>query len=702
MSTKNLLLTLVSAFGGGRVVTTPALRVVLWLLANGTLMGQDLPFDSGSTGVDGAFRARVPFTPARYAYAVASDPDRNQLVLFGGYGAGRQLDDTWIWDGTDWILQKPGVRPPARNGSAMAYEAARQQVVLFGGANSSGRLSDTWIWNGTNWNSRTPSKSPTGRSAFGLVYDSARREVVLFGGFTFPPRIYFNDTWVWDGTSWLPRTPAHSPSKRQEFAMAYDAARGEVVLFGGRDDGEIQLADTWVWNGVDWTERTPPDKSPTPRTGHGMTYDAARQVVVLFGGNSGLQAVNDTWLWDGTSWAIATNASPPTARYFGSLAFDKLRNQVVLAGGTYGIELGDTWLWSGSAWTNWNGVQYFDLGARSDGAWNFTTVDVANGAHVVFRKSRSNRPVRWLASGKVTIDGIVDVSGEDGTVGGFAVPPPAGGPGGFDGGLGGLPYFPGGSYAGAPGQGQGGGRPGMNGGEAGEPGTYASTYGNPFIVPLVGGSGGGGRGSAVGTYGNNGGGGGGAILIASSRDIVISGTIVANGGKPSELSGAGSGGAIRLRADRIILTNSAVLQAASDGRIRLESYERRLLGTISPNSISNLVVSSPVAEPTVNIDDNALQIIAVAGNNVVQPPGGNILAPDVTFSQPGDITVTVQAQNIPDGTPVRLRVTMVGNEINKPGPGEPSVLLSGGKATFSITVPPGRGTLQAFAEFALQ
>ena len=47
-----------------------------------------------------------------------------------------------------------------------------------------------------------------------------------------------------------------------------------------------------------------------------------------------------------------------------------------------------------------------------------------------------------------------------------------------------------------------------------------------------------------------------------------------------------------------------------------------------------------------------------------------MLNPDVTFSQTGDITVMVQGQNIPDGTPVRLRATMVGNVIDKPAAGE--------------------------------
>ena len=56
--------------------------------------------------------------------------------------------------------------------------------------------------------------------------------------------------------------PPHSPSPRQNISMAYDAARNQVVLFGGSGaalPGNLNgvLGDTWVWNGVDWTDMTP-------------------------------------------------------------------------------------------------------------------------------------------------------------------------------------------------------------------------------------------------------------------------------------------------------------------------------------------------------------------------------------------------------------------------------------------------------------
>ena len=47
-----------------------------------------------------------------------------------------------------------------------------------------------------------------------------------------------------------------------------------------------------------WTQATP-TTSPAARLQHAMTYDAARQQVVLFGGANATY-FGDTWAWDGS------------------------------------------------------------------------------------------------------------------------------------------------------------------------------------------------------------------------------------------------------------------------------------------------------------------------------------------------------------------------------------------------------------------
>ena len=360
----------------------------------------------------------------------------------------------------------------------------------------------------------------------------------------------------------------------------------------------------------------------------------------------------------------------------------------------------DTWLWNGTTWTRIGGKsQVFDASADSDGIFNFTTINIPPGVTVTVKKNSANSPIRWLATGDVTIRGTVNVSGEDGL---NSLPPGVvarGGAGGFDGGRGGVRYDQSGSFAGTGGQGPGGGRAGANMGEAGNDGDYSGSngYGNPYIQPLIGGSGGGGGGANSTVNGGNGGGGGGAILIDSSRDIVVSGNILANGGgnqwSGGSYGGRGSGGAILLRGDRI--SGNGLLEAIgaarnnANGRIRLEAFFRSFTGSTYPTPVTSDPVQGP---PLTQLP--MLTITQVAAQNVPQPPSGNQLTPDVVFNVSSQANIQVTAQNVPDGTPVRLRLTTRDGVITA-GPS----FLTGGSASFNLVIPPGVGSIQAFADF---
>jgi hypothetical protein len=288
---------------------------------------------------------------ARHGHAMAYDAARGRVVLFGGaFGSTGFLADTWEWDGSSWIERTPATSPPARGFHAMVYDSARARVVLFGGrgpaGNPAGNLADTWEWDGSAWLRRTPGNSPHARSFHAMAYDSARARVVLFGG--GGPSSYSGDTWEWDGSTWIERTTATRPESRRGHAMAYDSARGRVVLFGGGNP-TTPLADTWEWDGNSWT--TPAASYPPPRTYHAMAYDSARGRVVMFGGAGGSDPLGDTWEWDGTYWVERSQAKSPLVRQFHSMAYDAARGRTVLFGGSTEISsLGDTWEWDGSSW----------------------------------------------------------------------------------------------------------------------------------------------------------------------------------------------------------------------------------------------------------------------------------------------------------------------------------------------------------------
>jgi Galactose oxidase, central domain len=216
-------------------------------------------------------------------------------------------------------------------------------------------LTSSLLAQAPSWVQAKLASSPQPRVYHAMTYDAARQNVVLFGGQTEKGGVSA-DTWIWDGKTWAARPSLSSfPSRRIGHAMAYDAARQVIVLFGGANYSKTQLGDTWLWDGKSWTLVQPP-ASPGGRAFHSMAYDATRKKVVLFGGyhgpNSNQVQMNDTWLWDGKTWTRAKPVKSPLARSGGSMTFDAARQRVVLFGGAtrYG-PVSDTWLWNGANWT---------------------------------------------------------------------------------------------------------------------------------------------------------------------------------------------------------------------------------------------------------------------------------------------------------------------------------------------------------------
>lgn len=296
---------------------------------------------------------------SRVQLAMAFDESRSKLVLFGGTENSIFLGDTWEWDGTDWTNINPSSYPAARSEHAMAYDGVLNQVLLFGGTTGTTTtfnttiLNDTWEWDGTVWNLKSPVNSPSARRNSAMAYDAAHHQIVLFGGYNNDTGL-LNDTWVWDGTNWtqlFPSTvpPAGIPPARWTHKMAYDAARGRVVLFGGLT-GANWTGDTWEWDGVNWSLVTPTiSPQPQPMNNHAMAYDPTAKKVILFGGHvGGLGEVNDTWLWNGSNWIIQNPQTPPTARQGHAMAADTNRAEVVVFGGNdpSGV-VNDTWVWNG-------------------------------------------------------------------------------------------------------------------------------------------------------------------------------------------------------------------------------------------------------------------------------------------------------------------------------------------------------------------
>ena len=294
------------------------------------------------------FQASPTTSPTlRFESAEAYDPATGQTIEFGGASsaAGPWLNDTWDWNGANWVQLFPANSPPARDGASIAYDPAmgNGDLVLFGGYNGTTTLSDTWAWTGTNWVAQSPATVPPARQLAGMAYDAGVAQIVLFGGMSSTGTA-LNDTWEWSGTNWVAKSPANQPGARWDDTMAFDPAwgtSGELVLYGGVSGGGGD-GDTWIWTGTNWLQDGPED-SPGTRWQEALAYDSATGQLLLYGGWNG-SALGDTWaLNSSTTWGQLAEATPPPARYT-SMAYDTTTNQMVLFGGYGTAYTADTWL----------------------------------------------------------------------------------------------------------------------------------------------------------------------------------------------------------------------------------------------------------------------------------------------------------------------------------------------------------------------
>jgi len=282
-----------------------------------------------------------------------------------------------------WARVMPPTSQPGNRGDfAMTYDDARQRIVLFGGyqcisfpCRRTVPLGDTWEWNGSVWNYVTPpAGNPAPRADHAMAYDAARKRVMLFGGGAR------NDTWEWDGKKWTELFPTRFPSGRYGHAMAYDLARKRIVLFGGYDWANPQgLNDTWEWDGSNWTQMKPVT-SPPPRAGHAMAYDAVARRVLLFGGGDawGKPLFNDTWEWNGITWSRRKPASSPPVSGRPAMTYDAARQRVVLVSRGSGDT---TWEWDGKNWTQCTSpsLQFYDMAVAYDAVSGSTLLLNADG-----------------------------------------------------------------------------------------------------------------------------------------------------------------------------------------------------------------------------------------------------------------------------------------------------------------------------------
>jgi plastocyanin len=296
--------------------------------------------------------------------------------------------------------------------------------------------------------------------------------------------------------------------------------------------------------------------------------------------------------------------------------------------------------------------------------FKYSSVTVAAGKTLTFKNHVSRAPVVWLVSGNVDIAGTVSLNGQN------SQSPPLlsdGGPGGFRGAIG--TYSTGVNYG--AGFGPGGGQREALGGAYG---TSAHNnpvgYGNPSLVPLIGGSGGSGASYNNATAG--GGGGGGAILIASQQAVTISGVLRSNGGNGAafyfnDMSGAGSGGGIRVVCDT--LNGLGQLQAlagtggangfAGLGRIRLERVNNSNSISVAPDPSVIPLAPNDTALLWPPSDAPQVKIVSIGAKAIPADPLASFgtVGADAALPQTTSTQAVIETTNVEQASSVKVRVT---------------------------------------------
>jgi hypothetical protein len=183
--------------------------------------------------------------------------------------------------------------------------------------------------------------------------------------------------------NWMPMQLGVTPGPTAGHAMVYDSSAQSILMFGGdigNNAGGLLSAQTWEFKNLQWAQLSV-SSAPSARSEHGMAYDPVRQRVVLYGGQDGSANLADTWEWGGSSWhLITTNNSPGPLRSH-AMCFHAGIGKVVLFGGVGGSPhwSSQTWVFDGVDWAAVVTAQQ-----PSGREWHGMAYDMARGVAVVY------------------------------------------------------------------------------------------------------------------------------------------------------------------------------------------------------------------------------------------------------------------------------------------------------------------------------
>jgi hypothetical protein len=238
----------------------------------------------------------------------------------------------------------------------MAWDGS--YVILHGGlllnSSTNGFFEDTYAWNGTTWMDMTSTSGPNVRYGHAMCYDG--RGAFLFGGRTLDINdnlVYMNDCWRFGSGAWSQlSTTGTPPSARSYSKIAWDQSRDVIVLYGGAAGTSNVYNDTWELNMSDLSWVKVIDQTFNGALQNPMVAFVGDNVF-LYGGATQTGAINpSTLIWNSVLWTLRATPTYPDARTYCAIANLDNGDYAILHGGLaypggYGAADDKTWRFNG-------------------------------------------------------------------------------------------------------------------------------------------------------------------------------------------------------------------------------------------------------------------------------------------------------------------------------------------------------------------
>jgi hypothetical protein len=138
---------------------------------------------------------------------------------------------------------------------------------------------------------------------------------------------------------WIERTPPPASGKHpmgsEDASLIYDPVANRVVLYGGKDDANLNLKETWSYDAAErkWGRMPTPGKTPPASEDHTAIYDPDGHRLILFGGENG-PTTNKLWSLDLKTFVWKEMTTPQTPRREShSTIYDSRSKRMVTFGG---------------------------------------------------------------------------------------------------------------------------------------------------------------------------------------------------------------------------------------------------------------------------------------------------------------------------------------------------------------------------------